>query len=85
MQYQVKNLVSDMKLLRNGALVVIKKGTQANVSLQEYQYLVKVYGMNVKGKKEIKIRVTTPAEIKPAETLEPIVHSVPKKRKSKKR
>lgn len=63
MQYKVVNLLCDMKLIRDGKVVVIKRGKDSLVSAQEYQYLSQVYGMSVKGEKEIVVRVTEPAKI----------------------
>ena len=63
MQYKVVNLLCDMKLIRDGKVVVIKRGKDSLVSAQEYQYLSQVYGMSVKGEKEIVVRVTEPVKI----------------------
>ena len=62
MQYKVTNVLCDMKLLRNGKLVIIKQGQTSEVSAEEYQYLSAVYGMSVKGEKTLDIRVTKPVE-----------------------
>lgn len=63
MKYIVQNLKTDMKLLRNGKMTVIKSGQKTAVSIQEYQYLAQVYGMNVKGEKEVSVRITEPVKI----------------------
>lgn len=89
MQYKVKNNLCDMKLLRNGSLVVLKSNQEYTVSLQEYQYLAQVYGMSVKGDKDIDVRVTTPSKIEkfidiPQSETQSEAQSVTKRRKHKK-
>ena len=84
MQYKVINSLVDMKLLQDGKLVVIKRGTSASVSVEEYQYLSRVYGMAVKGEKEIVVRVTEPVRIVEAKEVASVVESS-KKNKRKKR
>ena len=84
MKYKVKNLLADMKLFRTGGVIVIKKGKEAVVSAEEYQYLSQVYGMAVKGEKEIVIRITEPVKIEESvNTEESVVAVFKKKRKHK--
>lgn len=78
MKYKVKNLLSDMKLFRNGSVVDIKKGTEYIVSAEEYQNLAQVYGMSLKGNKAVEVRTTKPVKI------ETVVQDTQKKRKRKK-
>ena len=82
MKFKVYNLERDMKLLQNGAPVVIKRAQKVLVSQQDYQYLAQVYGTAVKREKEYTVRVTTPTQILTGQP-EPIAPV--KKRKSKKR
>lgn len=49
MQYKVCNLERDMKL----GTRLIKRGESVSVSQKDYQFLAQVYGMAVKGKKNI--------------------------------
>lgn len=85
MKYKVSNLTTDMKFMKDGVPIVIKRGEFLSVSVQDYQYLAQVYGMSVKGEKDYTVRVTVPVEIEtPKEIVEP--KSVPtKKRKNKKK
>lgn len=78
MEYKVQNLLTDMKLFRNGSVVVLKKGTESRVSAEEYQYLSQVYGMSLKGNRAIEVRTTQPVKI------ETIAQEPQKKRKRKK-
>lgn len=78
MHYKVYNSSCDMKLLRDGKLVIIKKNNLFEVSMVEYQYLSQVYGMNLKGDKVIEIRTTKPVKI------ENVVQEPKKQRKRKK-
>ena len=80
MQYKVINLLSDMKLLRNGNLLIIKKEKEAVVSAQEYQFLSQVYGLAVKGERHCVVQITAPVKI--GEKIENMC--VAKKRKHKK-
>ena len=59
MKYKVCNLERDMKL----GTRLIKRGESVSVSQQDYQFLAQVYGMAVKGEKELVVRVTEPAKI----------------------
>lgn len=63
MQFKVVNLLCDMKLVRGDTVVIIRKGTEATVSAQEYQYLTQLYGMDFKGEKVAEVRITNPVEI----------------------
>lgn len=84
MKYKVKNLLKDMKLFRVDGVVVIRKGKEAIVSADEYQYLSQVYGTAVKGEKEIVIRITEPVKIEESvKTEESVVVVSKKKRKHK--
>ena len=83
MQYKVVNLLCEMKLIRDGKVVVIKRGKDSLVSAQEYQYLSQVYGMSVKGEKEIVVRVTEPVKIE--EIAESIIAPVSNKKRKHKR
>lgn len=84
MKYKVKNLLKDMKLFRVDGVVVIRKGKEAVVSADEYQYLSQVYGTTVKGEKEIVIRITEPAKIEESVKKEESVVVVSKKKRKHK-
>lgn len=83
MKYKVSNLERDMKFMKDGAPVVIKRGESLSVSVQEYQYLATVYGNAVRGEKEFVVRITKPVTIETIETekTQPVV--LKKKRKNK--
>jgi len=67
-----------MKLVRGDTVVVIRKGVDATVSVQEYQYLSHVYGMGLKGNKVMEVRITKPVKI------EAVAQETKKQRKRKK-
>lgn len=82
MKYKVFNLFCDMKYLKNGLPVEIKRGKTVSVTQKEYQYLSQVYGMTVKGTEDITVRITQPVAFEQQTSV--VNTDKNKKRKSKK-
>lgn len=85
MEYQVVNVKCDMKLMRDGGVLVIKRGKKVTVSREEYQQLAQVYGSAVKGKVEVSYRMTEPVKMQLVQPENEVMPTVSKKRKGKKR
>lgn len=84
MQYRVQNKLTDMKLMRNGRVLLIKKGILMLCTQAEYQYLSQIYGNSVKGERLQDYRITEPVKFESNNTSKE-KSTVQKKNKSKKR